>query len=129
MTVTVLGVFHEREEADAAIYHLEKRGYDTQDISIMVKEGRLREENFAGRLTTGVPKDRAKFYEHHVRKGGILLAVPVLEDEKDEIAEILEEHGAVDVSDVKLDGIEERGTDKGERMHTLRRNHRPMLRH
>ncbi|MCL5970772.1 MAG: hypothetical protein M1450_04725 [Patescibacteria group bacterium] len=128
MTLTVFGMFHEREEADAAIDHLERRGYDPQDISIMMKDNQFRKGDQYG-IEVGIPGDRTEYYEKHIKEGGILLAVPAYEEEKEDIADILEIHGAVDISDVKLDGIEERSVDGRERMQNIRRHHRPMVRH
>lgn len=178
MTRLILSVFRHKKEAEAAIDHLERRGYDPKDLSIVMKDERGREElardtgaNVAGGavsgattgaviggiaglligvgaiaipgigailiggplaaalgltgaaaitaegaitgalaggligglISLGVPREHAEVYERRVREGHILLVVPAFEDEKDEVMDILHEHGAEDINEVETD--------------------------
>lgn len=54
-----------------------------------------------GALTTlGIPEEDARTYEEGIRGGGILLMVPVREDNEDEARRILEDHNADNIRTV-----------------------------
>lgn len=53
-----------------------------------------------GLVGLGVPEEHAKEYEERVKKGDILLGVPVKEDEEEKVRKILEDNGAENVRTV-----------------------------
>ena len=50
-----------------------------------------------GLIDLGVPEDKGRNYESHVREGGVLAVIRVSENKADEAARILRENGAKDV--------------------------------
>jgi uncharacterized membrane protein len=51
-------------------------------------------------VNIGVPEETAKVYEDRVREGGVLLAVPTLDDRPDEVKTVMEAHGADQITAV-----------------------------
>lgn len=65
--------------------------------------------SLVGALTqVGVPEHDAHFYAEAVRRGGSLVIVRADDDRVDDIADVLSEHGAVDV-DKRRENFEQRG--------------------
>lgn len=46
----------------------------------------------------GVPEESARTYERNIQRGGVLLAVPVDEDDKDKAKQIMKEHNAEELT-------------------------------
>ena len=56
---------------------------------------------FIGALVgLGLPEEKAKVYEERVKKGGILIAVPVSDNRVREVSDVMEEYDATDVEAV-----------------------------
>lgn len=56
-----------------------------------------------GRLTNllssiGIPEEKARAYENRIKEGSIFLAVPVRDGFEDEVTEILEDNGAIEIN-------------------------------
>lgn len=51
---TLLAVFPDRTQADKAVSHIRKKGYEAQDISIIVKEGIVKDEPVTSTATNTV---------------------------------------------------------------------------
>lgn len=64
----------------------------------------------------GVSKEDAKIYEERIRNGAMLLAVPVYEDEEDEVKMVLENHDATDIKTISDRLGEYRAMDDEEMM-------------
>lgn len=175
MTKTVLGIFENRLDAEAAVDDLKDIGYKTQDISIMMRDSQplgvmqdsgtaVADSTVSGAVTGGViggiaglligigaiavpgigalliggplaaalgatgvaattvsgaatgvlaggiigalvglgiPQEDAKVYEESIKKGGILVAVPVLNDQEQEVEALLEDNGAQQIRSVE----------------------------
>ena len=134
MKKTVFGVFESRSMADDALMRLEKRGYDSRSVSVIMKEsgevvqkggsrgdhvvkgatsgattgaaattasgavtGAVAGGLVGGFMGLGLPEENAKIYERRIKAGAILLAVPVVQDQDDEVTQTLKDAGADDV--------------------------------
>jgi uncharacterized membrane protein len=59
-----------------------------------------------GLIGLGIPEEEAKYYEDRIKEGGILVAIPMRFEDRDEAKAILEEHGAemirvIDMTDTR----------------------------
>lgn len=91
MGMTVLGLMKDAHQARGLVRALDDEGFEREDID--VSSGPL------GELTSrGVPDQEANFYAEGARRGGAIVCVCAKdEDEAAEAAELMAEHGAVDI--------------------------------
>jgi uncharacterized protein (TIGR02271 family) len=121
MTSTVVGLLDRRSEAEEVVDDLVLEGFEAKDIHIVASDhdfaaeasapGKERESGFHSlmvklgfledqRKELGLPPEDADYYAEGVRRGGVLVTVDAMTSEAaDRAAEILEEHGAVDIEE------------------------------
>jgi hypothetical protein len=110
-----------RSEAEEVVDDLVLEGFEAKDIHIVANDrefaagtaapGKEKESGFHSlmvklgfledqRRTLGLPPEDADYYAEGVRRGGVLVTVDAsTSDAADRAAEILEEHGAVDIEE------------------------------
>ena len=96
MAKSVVGLFENRSDAQAALRDLQNAGFSGNNVSLVESvTGRL-----AGALTSaGIPQEDAAIYADGVQSGGSLIVVQAVPDaEASGAADILDRHNVVDIS-------------------------------
>ncbi|MBA3944573.1 MAG: YsnF/AvaK domain-containing protein [Herpetosiphonaceae bacterium] len=96
MAKTVVGLFEQPSDAQAAFQELQSGGFSSDNVHLIDKAtGRM-----SSALTqAGVPQDDAALYDDGVRSGGALIIAQALpDDEAMRAVEILDRHKVVDIS-------------------------------
>ena len=96
MAKSVVGLFENRSDAQAALHDLQNAGFSGNNVSLVESAtGRL-----AGALTSaGIPQEDAAIYADGVQSGGSLIVVQAVPDaEASRAADILDRHNVVDIS-------------------------------
>ncbi|WP_133718835.1 DUF2382 domain-containing protein [Methylocaldum gracile] len=121
MINTVVGLLDNRSEAEKVVHDLEREGFGRDHIHVMTSDVEYeRELGAAGgaqkesglrfvlsklglleerRHEIGLPAEDIRYYSEGVRRGGLLVTVETDESHADRAAEILEEHGAVNIEE------------------------------
>ncbi|WP_162144272.1 DUF2382 domain-containing protein [Methylocaldum szegediense] len=121
MMNTVVGLLESRSEAESVVHDLEREGIDRDHIHVMTSdveyERELGKTRGAGkesglrfvlsklglleqrREEIGLPAEDIRYYAEGVRRGGLLVTVETDEKHADRAAQILAEHGAVDIEE------------------------------
>lgn len=112
MASTVIGLFEERADADAAISDLKQAGFSENDIEI-------KEAGSASGLDSdlqghGVPDADIKLFLEGIRAGDALAIVHSDDDKAEQAREIMDRHGALDIHDAYA----QRGTQTAATMPT-----------
>ncbi|MDV3242587.1 MAG: general stress protein, partial [Methylocaldum sp.] len=119
MINTVVGLLDNRSEAEKVVHDLEREGFGRDHIHVMTSDVEYeRELGAAGgaqkesglrfvlsklglleerRHEIGLPAEDIRYYSEGVRRGGLLVTVETDESHADRAAQILEEHGAVNI--------------------------------
>ena len=108
MAATVIGLFDNYDEAEAAVQDLMAR--DIDEDMIEVKANRTAQsgtgktvEGLGGLLngltSRGVPQEHAELYSEAVRRGGTLVTVHAPNGRENEITPVLDRHNAVDIDE------------------------------
>ncbi len=97
MASTVIGLFEERADADAAISDLKEAGFSGSDIE-------TKEAGSASGLDNdlqghGVPDADIKLFLEGIRAGDTLAIVHTDDDKAEQAREIMDRHGALDIHD------------------------------
>ena len=118
MNKLVLGVFIDRMDAEEAISKLEGAGYNPKDMSIVMKDSEVVNDDtgssVAGGAVSGIVAggilgalsglglsgEEAKEYEESIKAGGILVIVPAKAGEDDEVRAIMQEYNAGQVRSI-----------------------------
>ncbi|MBA3947402.1 MAG: YsnF/AvaK domain-containing protein [Herpetosiphonaceae bacterium] len=96
MAKTVVGLFEQPSDGQAAFQELQSAGFNSNNVHLIDKA--------SGRITSalsqaGVPQDDAAVYDEGVRSGGALIIAQALpDDEAMRAVEILDRHNVVDIS-------------------------------
>jgi len=96
MAKTVVGLFEQPSEGQAAFQELQSGGFSNDNVHLI--------DQASGRITSaltqaGVPQDDAALYDEGVRNGGALIIAQALPDnEAMRAVEILDRHNVVDIS-------------------------------
>lgn len=97
MASTVIGLFEERADSDAAISDLKSAGFSASDIE-------TKEAGSASGLDNdlqghGVPDGDIKLFLEGVRAGDTLAIAHTADDKAEQAREIMDRHGALDIHD------------------------------
>ncbi|HYE37307.1 DUF2382 domain-containing protein [Methylocaldum sp.] len=121
MLNTVVGLLDTRSEAEKVVHDLEREGFGRDHIHVLTSDVEYeRELGTAGgaqkesglryvlsklglleerRQEIGLPVEDIRYYSEGVRRGGLLVTVETDESHADRAAQILEEHGAVNIEE------------------------------
>ena len=105
MAKTVVGLFSSMAQAEQVKQALSTEGYDAGHITVVANsiDGSSSETGVGGKISqffsnlTGGDDDVHEHYATGVNSGGALLTATVPDDEADEVAALLKQHGARDI--------------------------------
>ncbi len=95
MSKTVVGLFPQSQDAQAAMRDLETMGVKRNSVQVMTSDAR---DKVLNALTTvGVPKDDSQLYAEGVRRGGALVVGTVEDNQADQAVAILDRNNTIDI--------------------------------
>ncbi len=97
MASTVIGLFEERADSDAAISDLKQAGFSGSDIE--TKEAGSASGLDNDLMGHGVPEGDIKLFLEGVRAGDTLAIAHTSDDKAEQAREIMDRHGALDIHD------------------------------
>ena len=95
MASTVVGLFEQRSDAEAALNELVSNRFDKSDIDIKTSDSGLMSE-LQGE---GVPEEDAKMFAEGVRSGDVLEVAHTSDDRAQEAQDIMNRYNALDIHD------------------------------
>lgn len=102
MASTVVGLFEDRSEAEAAMNDLVSSGFSRSDIDLKApkSDGGAGFDGLMRELEgEGVPKDDARLYAEGVKSGDALEIAHTSDDQAAKAQDIMNRHGALDIHD------------------------------
>jgi uncharacterized protein (TIGR02271 family) len=95
MSKTVVGLFPQSQDAQAAIRDLEAMGIQRNSVQVMTSDAR---DKVLNALTgAGVPSDDADVYAEGVRRGSALVVGTVDDNQADEAVAVLDRNNTIDI--------------------------------
>lgn len=96
MANTIVSLFKSKQDAQAVVTELKKLSITGNDVEVMEKSA----GDVTGRLTSrGVTADAARVYTEGLRRGNTLLSVHVEDNKVDQVLELLNSRGAIDLNE------------------------------
>ncbi len=96
MSKTVVGLFPQSQDAQAAMQDLETMGINRSSVQVMTSDAR---DKVLNALTgAGVPSDDASLYAEGVRRGSALVVGTVDDDKADEAVAVLDRNNTIDIN-------------------------------